>query len=214
MRRLQRNCIEAIQEKIPGLKKSQAKQLMAGFFGYKLPDQFYAEEKYRLELLSEAEILLPARALVQRILNTMDLRNTDNAEIVCNSVSSVIAAENLFPGEFWNTSSLRTYLMEQFLPDNFCEFEELLAEEIASTNAYFDRLLLRHGCARMHKSEITVEVEGALLGETHYDKTFSGDEIDFRLDLRLQLISCRIGYLRPTWNIAGSVKSWAEFEYS
>lgn len=206
-----KSCLSKIRAILPDLKPAQCFELFAAFWGYKSVAEFENEHDYQIENLPNGEVLIPNLQLMKRKMSSMQIgASTCNKLVDC--ITSEIRSRTQFAGELWAVHSLRDFLIEEFLPTQYCEIERALGAAIETTNAVFSHMLFENGCAVFTDSELKVSIAGRFIGETVADKTFAGDEIEFIITLTFCRIACKASFLRPQIAVVGKVKSWREYD--
>jgi hypothetical protein len=206
-----KSCLAKIRALVPDLKPAQCLELFAAYWGYKTAAEFENEHEYKIANLTNGEILIPNLQMIKRKMSSMRI-----GVLTCDKLADCITTEikdrTLFTGELWAVHSLRDFLIEEFLPTQYCEIERALGAAVETTNAVFSHMLFENGCAVFTDRELRVSVAGRFIGETLPDKKFAGDEIEFGITLTFCRIACKASFLRPKIAVVGKVKSWKEYD--
>lgn len=189
------------------LSSGQAHELVAAFFGYGTGAALRAETVRPLDLLPQANILIPDLHLLDERRTALaglpeDMIGTD--EIVDLLVEHLSLAGH-FNGDVWLTRDLVDHISSDFIQDNAFPIEDALSGEIASTNAFFDELYPDEVTIDRHVEGLTASVSGHLNGENDHDRAFHGDSIAFETEISFDLVAGRTAYSSPNFSTTGAV---------
>jgi hypothetical protein len=190
-----------------GLRSCHAHELTAAFFGYGTASALRAEQAYPLTALRDAQILIPDIALMKKRMQALKGLPDDlpQAWALAQELVACLQSHGRFSGQVWLDDDVETYFRDNYFQDNFPLITDELSGEMADTNAYFDELIVDEVTVTRHEDGLAVEATGELTGETHEDRTFMGDKINFSAHVTMDLAAGRTGFLRPDFRISGTV---------
>lgn len=189
------------------LSSGHAHELVAAFFGYGTGSALRAETQHPLDLLSQADIMIPDLPL-------LDIRRTALSglpeDLPANDVIVDLLVEHLeasgqFTGTVWLTRDLVDHIGADFIRDNAFTIEDALSGEIASTNAFFDELYPDEVTVDHGDDALIATVNGHLNGENDQDRAFHGDSIAFESVITFDRVAGRTGYSNPSFATTGEV---------
>lgn len=189
------------------LGAGHAHELTAAYFGYNSGAALRADNTYPVENLGDAALLIPD---VQRLGTRMGEIDGLPATLpspyeVASTLTAFLVAQHHFAGEVWKTDNLAQYMEEEFIQEQSSSIENDLSGEIASTNAYFDELIVDEVEITNTDDAVLIKVSGDFNGDQDPDKPFSGDKIVFTTDITLQRVAGRVGFMAPELQTGGSV---------
>ena len=196
------------------LKSGHAHELAAAFFGYGTAAAARAEKTYPLDALRRAEIMIPDLSMMDTRIDEISGTPDDLLPLVDDLAKQLVAflgTCGVFTGKVWWTRKLKEYIEVSFIPENVLTIEDSLAGEMAETNAYFDEVYPEDIEVDVNDDGVTVEVVGSLNGETHEDKPYCGDSINFTSTITLGRVAGRTAFLAPDMETSGSV-DYSAFE--
>jgi hypothetical protein len=184
------------------LGAGHAHELVAAYFGYTNAAALRTETKYPVADLGDAAILIPNIPLMERRMGELNglpatLPGADELASTLNNGD--------FSGQVWHTRKLEEYIEESFIQDQFPSILDDVSGETASTNAYFDELIVDEVEVSATDDVVMVKVSGDLNGENDPDKPFSGDKIVFTTDITLQRVAGRVAFMTPELETSGAV---------
>jgi hypothetical protein len=199
------------------LKATHAHEIVAALFGYKSHAALLAEQKYHVDRLEEAYILVIDVSLInERRKNLEGLpTNLPDSKILAQEVIDFLRRESHFLGSiWWIYDTLESYIMEEFLPDHDFDVMEYLSGPMAETNAYFDETHYEEAEIREDDGELIISVTGQCNGSSDPEKPYSGDQIDMTVTVSMQRVAGRNAYAKPRIRASGEVNwDWADKDY-
>lgn len=198
------------------LKASHARELIAAFFGYKSHAALIARQKYPLDALEEAGILIPDIPLLDKrktCLNGLPedlLPSMDLATTVCAFLND----EGLFTGDTWLYESLENYVTEVLLIESDSLIGDELSGVMVETNAAFEDFPYYEDPKIVDTGDtVEITVSGSHKGTPLDDKPFSGDTIKFSATVTLYRVAGKRGFQDFDIEAGGSVNDdWRDPE--
>jgi hypothetical protein len=188
------------------LGAGHAHELVAAYFGYTNAAALRTEAKYPVADLGDASILIPNIPLMEKRMGELKgLPPLPSADELASNLSAFLVSNGDFSGEVWHTRKLEQYIEESFIQDQFLSILDDVSGETASTNAYFDELIVDEVEVSATTDAVMVKVSGDLNGENDPDKPFSGDKIVFTTDITLQRVAGRVAFMSPELETSGAV---------
>ncbi len=209
---IRKDCADHLRQYVSAagnkLRATHAHELVAAFFGYGTAAGLQAENKYPIEQLPEADILVPDEGMLhQRTQDIAELpdevRDIDQVvSVLCN----FLQANGHFSGEVWLTENLAEYVKDDYLPTHhMLTIMDELSGEMAETNASFDGPDFDEATIESDDDGVKVIVTGVLEGDTDLDRPFSGDKINFTSKVAFDRVAGRVAFRNPDISAGGSV---------
>ena len=198
------------------LKATHAHELIAAMFGYKSHAALLADDKYCLDQLGEAEILLPDVQLVEQRKGQLEglPEQIGSSRHLCETVTDFLQENGIFFGKiFWGREALGIYLIEEVLSEHDLQIMDDLSGPMAETNAIFDEIHYEEGAVHEENGTLLFSFNGQCDGTTDQDKPFSGDQIDFRVSVELHQIAGKTAYSKPDIEVGGGAVNWDWADY-
>lgn len=195
------------------IKPTHAHELVAAFFGYKSHAAQLSEQRFKVENIGDAELLIPAIGRIEDRRHRLEGLpvSLPESKAIAQELVRFLKDNDLFEGEAWIVDDLGTFLMEEYLPENVALDVELSAE-IASTNAIFEDVYYESADIQDTEGSLLVSVQGLYSGETRDERPYAGDQIDFVVKVEFPRVSGRTGFLWPEVTAGGSVRDWRDDE--
>ncbi len=198
------------------LKASHARELIAAFFGYKSHAALIARQKYPLDSLEDAGILIPDIPLLDKrksCLNGLPEDLFPSMELA-SSLCDFLTDEGLFGGDAWLYESLENYVMEVLLIDSDSLICDELSGVMAETNAAFEDFPYYEDPKVVDTGDsLEITVSGNHKGRTLDDKPFCGDTIKFAAKVILYRVAGKRGFQDFDIEAGGSVNDdWRDPE--
>jgi hypothetical protein len=204
-------CADFLRHSYSFIKASHARELVAAFFGYKSHAAQLSEERYRLENIEEAEILIPAVLRLEERRHRLDGLPDElpTSRVIAEQLVEFLKKQRLFQGDVWLVDDIGNYMMEEYLVENIALDSEL-SSEIAATNAVFDEIEYESAEVTEAADEILICVRGLFSGQTIKERPYAGDEIDFTVKVELSRVAGKTAFLQPEIEAYGAVRDWCE----
>lgn len=191
------------------LKSSHAHEIVAAFFGYRSRAALLSDIDYPVSALSTATVLAPDVLLMElRIeqLNDHSLLRHDTMEIA-ELLAEFLEQSKQFNGETWLALNLEDYITGDLLFKKDSHIMDELSGVMAETNAEFSSMP-QYEDAEIEEFDhaIAASVSGTYEGEQHEDKPYSGDTIDFEVNILLSRVAGRRGFSDCEIDASGSVR--------
>lgn len=206
-----KECVDALRAKYRALTGNKlvaghAHEIVAAYFGYGTAAALRAEAKHPLTSLEEAEILMPALAVMdQRIAELQgipgDLPTVDE---LAAQISTFLIEAGHFSGKIWSNRNIGEEV-STYAYENPLTILDELSGEMATTNAYFDGFYIDEADVSSNDEGMTVTLTGTAEGEQDQDRVFSGDKINFTTYVTFDLVAGRVAYREPEFDTGGSV---------
>lgn len=179
------------------LKASHAIQLVAAFFGYKSHAALLAERKYPLDDLEEAHIFIPDVELIE--LRRKKLKhlpeNLPNSIDIAKELVSFLTTGQHIGADIWLSDSFETYCLETLLVNCQDLIDDQLSGVMAETNAgFWNQPWYEIESIEDKQDELLIIASAKHEGESIEDKPFSGDTIDFQVQISLPRIAGKRGF--------------------
>jgi hypothetical protein len=189
------------------LRAGHAHEIVAAFFGYGTGAALRTEPKFPLSSLGRAAILIPNLALMDTRVDQIDEIPADLPFVddLANLLVAFLKANGIFTGNAWLTRDLKEYIQASVIPENAMSIMDDLADEMASTNAYFDEVYVEEVDLNVDDDFIVASVSGSVNGENNGERAFYGDSINFETTMTLSRVASRIGFETPKLETSGSV---------
>ena len=189
------------------LRSGHAHEIVAAFFGYGTRAALLAERAYPLTALGQAEILIPDLSMMDARIDGIDEIPTDLpfTDDLVNLLATFLQANGIFTGEVWLTRDLQEHIQVSVIPGHEMAIMDDLSGEMASTNAYFDEVYVEEVDVDVAGDSIVASVSGSVNGETHDDRVFCGDSINFETTITLMRVAGRVAFAAPMLETSGSV---------
>ncbi|RDJ00756.1 hypothetical protein B5K05_33330 [Rhizobium phaseoli] len=208
---IHKECVDALRAKYRALTGNKlvaghAHEIVAAYFGYGTAAALRAEAKYPLTLLEEAEVLMPALAVMdQRIAELQgipgDLPTVDE---LAAQISEFLFEAGHFSGKIWSNRNIGEEV-STYAYENPLTILDELSGEMATTNAYFDGFYIDEAEVSSNDEGLTVTLTGTAEGEQDQERAFSGDKINFTTSVTFDLVAGRVAYREPEFDTGGSV---------
>lgn len=199
------------------LKASHARELVAAFFGYKSHAALLAEKAYPLSYMHNADVLIPDIPLVKtRYEQLQELPPLLPTPIeLATLLKNFLLEQEEYSFQIWLNESLCRYISEEYLTndDIISYVEDALSPVIAETGSSFDYMDFNECVLTEELDKITISVDGEYSGEHASERIFSGDKIDFLVEIVLKRIAGRSGFSEPDIFVGGQVNDeWRDTE--
>lgn len=208
---IHKECVDALRAKYRALTGNKlvaghAHEIVAAYFGYGTAAALRAEAKYPLTSLEEAEVLMPALALMDQRIAEMqgipdDLPTVDE---LAKQISGFLVEAGHFSGKIWSNRNIGEEV-STYAYENPLTILDELSGEMAATNAYFDGFYIDKSDVSSNDEGLTVTLTGTAEGEQDQDRVFSGDKINFTTSMTFDLVAGRVAYREPEFDTGGSV---------
>jgi hypothetical protein len=191
------------------LKSSHAHEIVAAFFGYRSRAALLSDIDYPVSALSTATVLapdIPLMGLRIEQLNDQSLSRHD-AMGIAELLSEFLKQSKHFDGEIWLALNLEDYITGDLLFTKDSHIMDELSGVMAETNAEFSSMP-QYEDAEIEEFDhaIAVSVSGTYEGEQHEDKPYSGDTIDFEVNIILTRAAGKRGFSDCQIEANGSIQ--------
>jgi hypothetical protein len=189
---IHKECVDALRAKYRALTGNKlvaghAHEIVAAYFGYGSAAALRAEGKYPLTSLEEAELLMPALAVMDRRIAELqgipdDLPSSDE---LASQISAFLAEAGHFSGKIWSNRNIGEEV-STYAYENPLTILDELSGEMATTNAYFDGFYIDEVDVSSNDEGLKVMLTGTAEGEQDQDRVFSGrqDQLHNLRDVR------------------------------
>jgi hypothetical protein len=194
------------------IKASHAHELVAAFFGYKSHAALLSDQDYPISALGEATILAPAISLMEeRISQLKDFPFIRYGEVnPGQALADYLLDAELFKGEIWPVwkfTDLKNYISDRLLFDEDSHIMDELSGTMAETNAEFSSFP-EYELTEYEEDGDTIRAEfsGVYDGEQLEDKPFSGDTIEFDVEVLITIVAGRRCFSACEISAGGRIK--------
>lgn len=208
---IHKECVDALRTNYRALTGNKlvaghAHEIVAAYFGYGTAAALRAETKYPLASLEEADVLMPALAVMDRRISELqgipsDLPTVDE---LASQISDFLLGAGHFSGKIWSNRNIAEEV-STYVYENPLTILDELSGEMATTNAYCDGFYIDEADVSSHDEGLTVTLTGTAEGEQDQDRVFSGDKINFTTYVTFELVAGRVAYREPEFDTGGSV---------
>ena len=208
---IHKECVDALRAKYRALTGNKlvaghAHEIVASYFGYRTAAALRAETKYPLASLEEADVLMPALAVMdQRITELQGIPNDlPTVDELASQISEVLVEAGHFSGKIWSNRNIAEEV-STYAYENPLTILDELSSEMATTNAYFDGFYIDEADVSSNEEGLTVTLTGTAEGEQDQDRVYFGDKINFTTYVTFDLVAGRVAYREPEFDTGGSV---------
>tara|TARA_R110000751_G_scaffold101602_2_gene195799 strand:- start:16927 stop:17592 length:666 start_codon:yes stop_codon:yes gene_type:complete len=208
---IHKECVDALRAKYRALTGNKlvaghAHEIVAAYFGYGTAAALRAEAKYLLTSLEEADVLMPALALMDQRIAEMQGISDDlpTVDELAKQISGFLVEAGHFSGKIWSNRNIGEEV-STYAYENPLTILDELSGEMAATNAYFDGFYIDKSDVSSNDEGLTVTLTGTAEGEQDQDRVFSGDKINFTTSMTFDLVAGRVAYREPEFDTGGSV---------
>jgi hypothetical protein len=199
------------------LQASHARELVAALFGYKSHSALLAEKAYPLDVLGEADVLVPNIPLIEQRRSKLQglPAGLYASSDIAAKVSGFLIQQGHFTGEVWLYDSLESYVVEVLLREEDGHILDLLSGVMAETNAYFDEDFGHYEVTEtIHgNDDVTLTIQGTYCGSSDTERPFCGDQIDVTGIVELPRVAGRAAFAKPNISVNGEVnQDWVDPE--
>ncbi|MCX2562241.1 hypothetical protein OQ252_12670 [Acetobacter farinalis] len=215
----QKECVDHLRaycrlHTLKGIGAGHAHELVAAYFGYRSVAALRAEGSYQLNMLEEAEILIPDLTLMQQRIGRLRGLPVDllPVGVLAEEISRFLVDSGYFAGDIWHTSNLAEYMETDVIQHYTTIIEDDLSGQMSETNAYFDQLDIEKVELAKGENALTVDVSGSLSGKHDWDRMFHGDSITFNAVMTFQRVAGRVAYMKPDIATGGTVNNGYQYD--
>ena len=184
-----------------------AHELVSAFFGYATAAGLRADQRFPIENIEDADVLIPDIEMIKRRLTELvpDSGDLPPAGFISETLVDHLKAEGCFSGKVWVSEGIRDVVDVHIIPEYTLQIMDELGGEMASTNAIFDSIYIEKVEQSWPEDDMQIVVTGILEGENDPDRAYVGQNLNISVTFTFERVSGRVAFKDPEHEAGGEV---------